>query len=744
MPRANDASAIRFGVFEADLRSGELRKSGVKIRLRDQAFQVLTELLERPGEVVTREELRDRLWPDGTFVDFDHSLNAAVNSIRDVLGDSAASPRFVETVPRRGYRFIAPVEKLGESAPDPLSPLPRTQEASQSHTTDSATLRPNGEGENASAGPPNRRVSLRQAIWAVSLVVLIAAAVTSYRLLNKRPEAQVSPSPKKTYITSYPGMENQPSFSPDASQVAFAWGGDIYVKLIGVEPPRQITTGPLDEVNPVWSPDGRWIAFLRKLDDSSAEVLLTDPFGSRERKLAEVSALASFRFRHLAWSPDSKELVFVDNAPPAEIGSLFLMSIDTGEKRQLTAPAPGTYLDGSPAFSPDGRRLAFIRFPSGQPAGDLYVLDPSRDQSSEADLQRLTFDSDAVVAGWTPAGTHVLYTSEALRGGDLRRIAVSGNSEPELLAPLDSTGFLPAPAVSLDGRRVAYVETFHDTGVTRLEIPNGSGRPVSTMLIDSTRADMHAQYSPDGNRIAFRSQRSGSRECWTCESDGSNPVQLTSLSSCRNPQWAPDGRRIVFEHGTRGLEDIWVVDSEGGAARPLISGPSADIQANWSRDGEWVYFTSDRGGQFDVWKVRTDGGDPVQLTTTGGANPIESVDGEWLFFIEDHFPEWETGLWRVPVPGGQEEKVLESVFRSYVVVGKGIYFFSATHPSVEPSESHLYLQFYRFATREIEVIAQVKRGWKDQGFSVSPDGRSFLFTDSVRAGSDLVMLEDFQ
>ena len=745
-----DGRLVRFSVFEADLRSGELRKSGVRIKLRDQAFQVLTELLERPGEVVTREELRDRLWPDGTFVDFDHSLNAAVNSIREVLGDSAASPRFVETVPRRGYRFIAPVEKLGESASEPVSPLPQTQEASQPPTTDSATLRPNGAGEPASTDPPKRRVRPRQAIWAVSLVVLIAAAATSYRLSNKRPEAQVPRSPKKTYITSYPGMEVQPSFSPDASQVAFAWGGlprkdyDIYVKLIGVEPPRQITSGPLHEVNPVWSPDGRWIAFLRKLDESSAEVLLTDPFGSRERKLAEVSALASFRFRHLDWSPDSKELVFVDNAPPAEIGSLFLMSIDTGEKWQLTAPAPGTYLDGSPAFSPDGRRLAFIRFPSGQPAGDLYVLDPSRDQSSEADLQRLTFDSDAVVAGWTPAGTHVLYSSEALRGGDLRRIAVSGNSEPELLAPLGSTGFLPAPAVSLDGRRVAYVETFHDTGVTRLEIPNGSGRPVSTMLIDSTRADMHAQYSPDGNRIAFRSQRSGSRECWTCESDGSNPVQLTSLSACRNPQWAPDGRRILFEHGTRGLEDIWVVDSEGGAARPLISGPSADIQANWSRDGEWIYFTSDRGGQFDVWKVRTDGGDPGQLTTTGGANPIESVDGEWLFFVEDHFPEWETSLWRVPVHGGQEEKVLESVWRNYVVVGKGIYFFSATHASLGPSELHVYLQFYRFATHEIEVIAQVERGWKDQGFSVSPDGRSFLFTDEIRSGSDLVMLEDFQ
>src|SRR5512134_3085766 len=103
---------VRFGVFEADLRAGELRKNGVKIRLPGQPFEVLAAMLERPGEVVTREELQKRLWPDGTFVDFDHSLGNAINKIREALGDSAESPRFVETLSRRGYRFIAPVETV--------------------------------------------------------------------------------------------------------------------------------------------------------------------------------------------------------------------------------------------------------------------------------------------------------------------------------------------------------------------------------------------------------------------------------------------------------------------------------------------------------------------------------------------------------------------------------------------------------------------------------------------------------
>jgi DNA-binding winged helix-turn-helix (wHTH) protein len=110
------AGPVRFGVFELDRRSGELRKAGAQIHLQEQAFQILTSLLERPGDLVTREELRQRLWPNGTFVDFEHGLNAVISRLRGTIGDSADSPRFIQTVPRRGYRFIAPVEGAVDAA----------------------------------------------------------------------------------------------------------------------------------------------------------------------------------------------------------------------------------------------------------------------------------------------------------------------------------------------------------------------------------------------------------------------------------------------------------------------------------------------------------------------------------------------------------------------------------------------------------------------------------------------------
>jgi cholera toxin transcriptional activator len=127
----NSSRVLRFGVFEADLRAGELRKSGIKLRLTGQPFQVLAVLLERAGDVVTREELQQKLWASDTFVDFDHSLNTAINRVREVLGDSASSPRYVETLARRGYRFIAPIQSESTPAPEARVSEPSTSPVQQ-------------------------------------------------------------------------------------------------------------------------------------------------------------------------------------------------------------------------------------------------------------------------------------------------------------------------------------------------------------------------------------------------------------------------------------------------------------------------------------------------------------------------------------------------------------------------------------------------------------------------------------
>ena len=237
---------VRFASFEVDLASEELRKNGLKIKLSGQPFQILAMLLERPGQVLTREELQKKLWPAGTFVDFDHSLNTAINKIRETLGDSAENPHFIETLARRGYRFIAPVDRLGKTTP-------ATEPSSEQGTQEEQIKLTSG---------PGARTQWKWRIGVGAMCLIVATSI-AFRFLSPAtnvPERELKAVP----LTTYSGTERDPSLSPDGNQVAFCWNGekqnnfDIYVKQIGTgaDVPLRLTSHPSTDFSPAWSPDG--------------------------------------------------------------------------------------------------------------------------------------------------------------------------------------------------------------------------------------------------------------------------------------------------------------------------------------------------------------------------------------------------------------------------------------------------------------------------------------------------------
>ena len=226
MERGNAPRWVRFGAFSLDVRTGELRKSGVRLKLQEQPFKILRELVLEPGEVITRERLQEKLWPDGTFVDFDHRLNAAVQKLRDLLDDSARSPHFIETLPKRGYRFIAPIELI------------RERNEAQPHKTDEV----------------RRSWAL---VLAATVIFGLLAGVVARRFL---PFLDLNPDRlTETTLTSYLGAEIHPSFSPDGSQVAYSarrGGGpwNVFVEVVDSGQPRQLTDSAQDDVAPVFAP----------------------------------------------------------------------------------------------------------------------------------------------------------------------------------------------------------------------------------------------------------------------------------------------------------------------------------------------------------------------------------------------------------------------------------------------------------------------------------------------------------
>jgi Tol biopolymer transport system component len=554
-------------------------------------------------------------------------------------------------------------------------------------------------------------------------------------------------------LTSYPGEEKEPSFSPDGGQVAFTWNGDkednqdIYVKLIGGGPPLRLTTDPAEDYGPAWSPDGRHIAFVRRRRDSG-DLFLIPALGGPERRLAAIqwydrriyiSLHRDRRFPLVAWSPDSKWVAFANRDSPEQPFALFLLSPETGEKRQLTSPPDKSVGDGSVAFSPDGRQLAFVRLMSSG-YGHLYVLPLSEEFRPTGEPRRLPFNQQVnMTPAWTPDGREIVFAAGPYvdAGSRLWRMKVSGSQGPQPLGlPGESAS---GPAVSRQGGRLVYVAATADVNIWRMELSRRGAPGPPVRLIASTKGDGAPQYSPDGKRIAFDSDRTGNNEIWVCDGNGGNQVQMTSFGAhSGSPRWSPDEERIAFDSNKEGRWQIYVIDAAGGVARRLHDSPFDDDAPGWSHDGKWIYFASNRTGELQVWKMPAEGGKPVQVTRRGGHLAYESTDGKYLYYMKVFAPISE--LWKIPVDGGEEIKVLDGVWRrGFAVTNQGIYFMSLLE-----TDPRAHLRFYSFATGATTEIAVMERPL-GPAITVSPDGRSLLYPqlDGGRH-SDLMLVENFR
>ncbi len=601
---------------------------------------------------------------------------------------------------------------------------------------------------------PRQRQGRSTKVWAgaaaAAVLMIAAAAFWNFRpTTTEEPLEPMRPVP----LTSYPGYEAVGSFSPDGNQVAFAWTGgntesfDIYVKVVGPGPPLRLTTHPAMDGSLAWSPDGRWIAFLRGRPEAGEKMglYLIAPLGGRERKLAETRVPFTYSMGTcLAWSPDSTWLAVCDweEDSPGRL-SVFLLSVDSGERRRLTWPPKDSIIgDVLPAFSPDGRMLAFSRYGSALKT-DLYLLDLDEDLNPQGEPRRRTFMeqlSGATPQSFTSDGRDIVFAAGSLSTSSLWRVPVSGTASPERL-PFGEVGF--GPIVSRQGNRLAYIVPNFNINIYRLNLPVADGvTGTAVKLIASSRFDVQPRYSPDGNRIAFVSYRSGASEIWTCDSDGSNPMQLTSLGAqTDSPRWAPDGKRIGFSSDAEGHFGAYVVDAEGGAPRRLTSDRSMESAPSWSRNGEWIYFFSNRSGDPQIFKMPAGGG-PAQVVTAGTRPTMESPDGQWFYFARGP----NHSVWRMPVGGGSEEteedaeQVLESLQQElYDVVEDGVYFV----PPASTPEDGFTFHFLRFATGAVEPIHDFERQPVDT-MSVAPDGRSILFGQREPLEADIMLVENFR
>ncbi len=681
---------VRLDLNRLERGSGESNT----VQVEPRVFQVLLVLSEQPRRVVTREALLDRVWSDAVVNE--ETLTRAISELRHALGDDPREPRFIETIRKGGYRLIAPVRAVG------------------------------GDPAVAGGSPLGRhRVAAAAALAVVAVVGWAAMRIGSGTGSPATEVLQARP------FTSYPGEEVWPAISADGSRVAFAWAGpdqvnfDIYVKQRNTETPFRLTNHPAPESCPVWSPDSSAIAFVRTARGGS-EVITVPSIGGPERRVYAAGSLVD----SLDWSPDGAWLVLAERVRPAAPCGLTLVSLAIQERLTLTAP-PAQYTgDVLPAFSPDSTQVAFAR---GDRIGlnDIYLV-----ATAGGEVRRLTHGGSGIRGlDWTGKDDTILFSSIARGPFGLWRVDTASGEQTRVTVNVE---FISHPTVAAATGAVVLENRSFDLGVWQVDLEDPAiPRYASAPLIDSTREDTQASYSPDGQRIAFVSGRSGNLEVWTVHRDGSDPVQVTALEAALigNPRWSPDGGRIAFYTPDAEHAAVFVADIATGSVSRLSTGGANDRVSSWSRDGRWLYVGSDRTGGWQVWKLATDGGDAVQVTSDGGVTAMESIDGRRLFVVRpDH-----AGIWELDAAGRSRLVAPQLALRdwdNWTVQADGLYFLRSdlSGPAT--------LARLDLATGEVHNLLRFPSRPSRRSLAMSPDSRSVLYSRMDNVQSDLMVIDD--
>jgi Tol biopolymer transport system component/DNA-binding winged helix-turn-helix (wHTH) protein len=719
-------SGARFGCFEVRWRSNELFRSGVRVPMQDMPLKLLRLLLEAEGQVITREEIRSALWPGDTFVDFEHSVNTAVKKLRQALNDSVENPKFVETLPRVGYRFVTSVEWVA----DGKGPLARVVAI--------GSTGPIGVHSPAAVKEPPR--SRRRWSFAALVLALLSLATIGGLRLRHRPQSQTDDLTIMPF-TTFPGVEVGPRFSPDGNQVVFSWYGyekdfqfDLYVKQVGQERVSQLTHHPAAFLASAWSPDGRFIAFKREADPEGSGVYFIPALGGSERKLARITSSGGPEAMGVAWSSDSKWVAFSEAASPQATPSspahygIHLVNVETYEERTLPAPARECVDTLHPAFSPDGRYLATMCVIT---AGAFRIHVQGPDGTNARRVTDVKSTGGFADLEWTADSRSLVYAAD-LR---LWRVRLDGGRPEKLLFAQDAESV----SIARTGNRLVYAQVRHPGSIWQLELtgPTSAAGP-ATRLISSSMGEGYARVSPSGASIAFLSRRSGSPEIWVCDRDGSNPVKLTSFGGAEigPPSWSADSRRIVFDVRAADKPDLYVVNVEGGPPKRFFTGTPNAAYPCWSAGGDSIYFSTEPPGA--IWKAPAGGGQAVRLTGEGegGVAPQEGVDRRRVYYSK--VEAGHTEAWSASVNGGDERPVAGMPRDvGWVPASGGIYF-------VQGGPRNFSVDYLDAATRKIHRISGLTAFFTVWGPTLSPDDRAFLVTGIEHSEGDIVLVDGFR
>jgi Tol biopolymer transport system component/DNA-binding winged helix-turn-helix (wHTH) protein len=643
---------LKFGVFEVDLASGDLRKSGIRIKLQTQPFKLLTILLSQPGEVVTREELRQQIWGSETVVNFDHSLGTAVNKVREALGDSAEHPRYIETLSKRGYRFVFPVEVVkaeGTKAPN-AAPFRIIQDTSPVETSLSPApeplFAPANDASILSPGPaviePKRSLNRSATPFIVGVSVL---AVLAGLLLWPGEPDHPSALPF-TQITSsdsiFPGDIGVEKFSTlvtDGARVYFSKiekgkvilaysaisGGEVHTLVA----PSEIPAPALADI----SPDGSKLLVVdQDLSLTERTLWIVPTSGGAARKLISGPGHAA------TWLPDGKTILFAS-------GHTIFSTLGDGQKPETLATLPG--IPFWMRSSPDGSRVRFTVIESATHTTSLWELALNGNKLQQL-LPGWSDPHSECCGSWSRDGKNYIFQSNGPEGSNLwilpeKRFLALRAPQPFQLTSGPLSYLSPVP--SRQDNKIFLIGAHLRSQLHRLDAATGQFAPY---LPEIGMAD-RTEFSKDGTHVAWISSNDGA--LWQSSLDGSQRLQVTSRPmEVFMMRWSPDGSKIAFMGREPGKTwKIYTIPSNGGAPQEVLEDPRSEADPDWSPDGKTIIY-----GRTPEYMAEDSTPKAIQIVDLKNKTPSTLPGSEGLFS-----PRWSPdGRYVVALPLDQRKLML--------------------------------------------------------------------------------------
>ena len=559
---ARRSAPFRLGELEVRPASGEVAGPRGTERLRPLLMDILLRLAQEPGDVVRRETLLEEVW-ERRMVN-DEVLSRAIAELRTLLGDDARAARYIETLPKIGYRLVAPVSALEAATPAPAV----------------------AASPGRAANPPLRRVS--PWTW-LGIAAMVAGVLAAVLLPRREPSVDLEArlAAART-LTSDPQLEVGPRFSPDGRHVAFALGegpaSRIVVQSVADASRRYAGEGRDLRLTPIFFPDGRRLAFWRRAGGECA-IVEHDLDNGAERTLLDCALLPRARFD---LSPDGRRLVFSGQSHPQKPAGLWLAELGGGAPVALTAPEPGAGEDSMPRFSPDGRQVAFFRGNDSHRRAWLVDLDGSRAVRQASRADGLAYGSAwmgprgplLVAADWL--GFRALNVLD-LATGEARLVGARGARFPD---------------VGPNGE-IAWENAVYSANLWRVA---RGGDP--RVLWKSTRYSGQPEFSPDGALVAFTSNRDGSDSVYVAAIDGAaRRIAFGEEHRYMRPHWSADGKSLYAVRGAAGgVQEAVRIPASGGAAEVLrLPGTVNDVRE--SADGRWLYWGALSANAMQLWRA---------------------------------------------------------------------------------------------------------------------------------------------